>query len=64
MLIGLEFLKCMNTSSNVSINVCVKGIGAVEASVAGEDLAELSSFIANAVLHREIRRTIQKLIDA
>jgi len=54
MSIGLEFLKCMNTHSNVSMNLCVKGMGAIEASITGEGLGELFHFLAKAAGYREI----------
>ena len=55
---GLEFLQSMNTHANVSVNVCAKGIGAVEVAVSGEGLGELGNFLAKAGLYREITRAI------
>ncbi len=51
----------MNSHSNVSVNVCAKGIGAVEVSLSGEGLGELSNFLAKAGLYREITRTRERL---
>lgn len=59
--ITLEFLQSMNTHANVSVNVCVKGVGAVEVAVSGEDLGELGHFLAKAVSYRKIIRTIEDL---
>jgi hypothetical protein len=57
----LEFFLNMNKNAHVSVNVCLKGIGAVEASVSGEGLGELINFLAKAGLHRQITRNIETL---
>ena len=59
--IFFDFLKNMNTHSNVSVNVCVKGIGAVEVSVTGEGLGELGSFLFKTVQFNEIKSLIENL---
>ena len=51
----------MNANSNISANVVVKGIGAVEVSVTGEGLNELGSFLAKLFLFNEIKRLIENL---
>jgi hypothetical protein len=51
----------MNTHSDISLNLVVKGIGAVEVSLTGEGLGELGSFIAKAGIYREITRAIEAL---
>ena len=51
----------MNTHANVSVNVCVKGVGAVEVAVSGEGLGELGNFLAKAGLYRQITRTMETL---
>lgn len=51
----------MNTHANVSVNVCVKGVGAVEVAVSGEDLGELVHFLAKAVSYRPTIRAMEDL---
>lgn len=53
----------MNTHGNISVNLCVKGIGAVEASVSGEGLGELINFLTKGSIYREIKRDMENLND-
>lgn len=56
-----EFLQSMNTHANVSVNVCLKEIGAVEVEVSGEGLGELANLLLKAATHRDITRIIDNL---
>ena len=51
----------MNTHSNTSVNICLKGFGAIEVSVTGEDLGLLLSFIIKVVGYEEMKYLIDDL---
>jgi len=46
----------MNNKSNVTVNVCAKGFGAVEIEVMGEGLGQLFSFMVKAAALMDIQR--------
>jgi hypothetical protein len=47
-LFGLDFVKHLNNDTKISYNLCLKGIGAVEASLSGEGLNEFLHFLLKA----------------
>jgi len=59
-----EFLQSINTHANVSVNVCLKGIGAVEVAVSGEGLGELANLIYKAGIYSKSKRWIDDLNDS
>jgi hypothetical protein len=46
----------MNTKSNVTVNMCAKGFGAVEIEVMGENLGQLISYLVKAFALMDIQR--------
>ena len=53
----------MNNKSNVTVNVCAKGFGAVEIEVMGEGLGQLISYLVKAFTLFDIQRIIENLRD-
>lgn len=59
MILALDFLKNMNNHTDISINACVKGIGAFDGQISGEGLNEFMHFAMKAVMMPYLKRKIE-----